>query len=96
MNHEYCWIDTPDSPIRPKVVHPFGSSEYNKNIKLLRNLTELFPKISLKRIQVRFCTGYVEVITEKLEPHLNHTPRNKLIINEFNILHREIAETRSN
>ena len=42
-----------------------------------------FPKISLKRIQVRFSTGYVEVITEKLEPHLNH-------VNEFNILHWQI------
>ena len=49
-----------------------------------------FPKISLKRIQVRFSTGYVEVITEKLEPHLNHVPRNSLIINEFNILHRKV------
>ena len=39
---------------------------------------------------VRFSTGYVEVITEKLEPHLNYVPRNSLIINEFNILHREI------
>ena len=38
-------------------------------------------KISLKRIQVRFCTGYVEVITEKLEPHLNHVLLNSLIIN---------------
>ena len=51
----------------------------------------MFPKISLKRIQVRFCTGYVEVITEKLEPYLNHVPHNSLIINEFNILHREVA-----
>ena len=49
-----------------------------------------FPKTSLKKIQVRFCTGYVEVITEKLEPHLNHAPRNSLIINEFNILYREM------
>ena len=46
------------------------------------------PKISLKRIQVRFSTGYVEVNTEEFEPHLNHTQRNSLIINEFNILHR--------
>ena len=49
-----------------------------------------FPKIALKRIQVRFSTGYVEVITEKLEPHLNHVPRNSLIINEFNILRRKV------
>jgi len=38
----------------------------------------------------------VEVITKRLEPHLNHALRNQLIINIFNILHREIAETRSN
>ena len=50
----------------------------------------MIPKISPERIQVRFSTGYVEGITEKLEPHLNHVPRNSLIINEFNILHREI------
>ena len=50
-----------------------------------------FPKISPERIQVRFSTGYVEVITEKLEPHLNHVSRNLLNINKFNILHREIT-----
>ena len=49
-----------------------------------------FPKISPERIQVRFSTGYVEVITGKFEPLLNHVPRNSLIINEFNILHREV------
>lgn len=48
-------------------------------------------KISPKRIQVRFSTGYVEVITEILEPHLNHVLCNSLIINEFDILHREVA-----
>ena len=47
-------------------------------------------KISPKRIQVRFSTGYVEVITEEFEPHLNHVSRNSLNINKFNILHREI------
>ena len=31
----------------------------------------------------------MEDITEKLEPHLNHVPRNLFIINEFNILHRK-------
>ena len=49
-----------------------------------------FPKTSLKKIQVRFCTGYVEVITEKLEQRLNHVPRNSLIINEFNTPHRKM------
>ena len=43
---------------------------------------------------VRFSTGYVEVITEEFEPHLNHVQNNSLIINEFNILHREIAVNR--
>ena len=36
----------------------------------------MFPKISPKKNQVRYCTGYVEVITKRLEPHLNHAPRN--------------------
>ena len=49
-----------------------------------------FLKISTERIQVRFYTGYVEVITDKLEPHLNHVPRNPLIINVFKTLHRQI------
>ena len=49
-----------------------------------------FLKISLKRIQVRFSTGYVEVNTERFEPHLNHGHDNLLIVNEFNILHREM------
>ena len=49
-----------------------------------------FLKISLKRIQVRYCTSHVEVNTERFEPHLNHVLCNSLIINEFNILHREI------
>ena len=49
-----------------------------------------FPKISPERIQVRFSTDYVEVITEEFEPHLNHVLRNSLIINGFNILHREV------
>ena len=49
-----------------------------------------FPKISPERIQVRFSTGYVEVITVKFEPHLNHALRNSLITNEFNILHRQV------
>lgn len=48
-----------------------------------------FPKKSPKWIQVRFCTGYVEVITGKLEPHLNHVLHNSLILNVFNILHQK-------
>ena len=50
------------------------------------------PKISPERIQVRFSTDYVEVNTGEFEPHLNHVPRNRLIINEFNILHREMID----
>ena len=49
-----------------------------------------FPKKSPKLIQVRFCTGYVEVITGKLEPDLNNVLRNSFILNVFNILHRKI------
>ena len=30
-----------------------------------------FPKISPEKNQVRFCTGYVEVIAVRFEPHLN-------------------------
>ena len=59
----------------------------------LRSGLGMFPKISLERIQVRFCTGYVEVGTEDFEPHLNHAPYNSLIINEFIIPHRQIAST---
>ena len=60
------------------------------------NMTGLgkFPKISPKTTQVRFCTGYVEVITIKFEPHLNHASCNLLIINEFNILHRQVTTSR--
>ena len=49
-----------------------------------------FPKISPERIQVRFSTGYVEVITEEFEPHLNHVSCNSLNISKFNSLHREV------
>ena len=34
----------------------------------------------------------MEVNTGEFEPHLNHVPRNSLIIYEFNIPHREITE----
>ena len=34
----------------------------------------------------------MEVNTGEFEPHLNHAPRKPLIINEFNILHRKIAD----
>ena len=50
----------------------------------------LFLKILLKIIQVRFSTGYVEVNTEWFEPHLNHELCNSLIVNEFKNLHRQI------
>ena len=42
----------------------------------LKSDSDKFPKILLMSIQVRFCTGYVEVITVGFEPHLNHGPRN--------------------
>lgn len=54
-------------------------------------MTDLFPKISLKRIQVRFSTGYVDVNTGEFEPHLNRAHSNLFIINEFNILHRKVV-----
>ena len=50
-----------------------------------------FSKISAERIQIRFCIGYVEVNTERFEPHLSHALSNSLIINEYNILHREVV-----
>ena len=56
----------------------------------LKSGLEKFPKISPEKNQVRFCTDYVEVITKRLEPYLNHVPRNQLIINVFNGLHREV------
>ena len=36
----------------------------------------------------------MEVNTGEFEPHLNHVLRNSLIINVFNILHREITGKR--
>ena len=62
-------------------------------IALLKSDLDMFPKISPKSFQLRFSTGYVEVITGRFEPHLNHELLKSLIINKFTILHREIAES---
>ena len=62
-------------------------------IALLKSDLDMFPKISPKSFQLRFSTGYVEVITGRFEPHLNHELLKSLIINKFTILHRKIAES---
>ena len=62
-------------------------------IALLKSDLDMFPKISPKSFQLRFSTGYVEVITGRFEPHLNHELLKSLIINKYTILHREIAES---
>jgi hypothetical protein len=59
-------------------------------IALLKSDLDMFPKISPKSFQLRFSTGYVEVITGRFEPHLNHELLKSLIINKYTILHREI------
>ena len=62
-------------------------------IALLKSDLDMFPKISPKSFQLRFSTGYVEVITGRFEPHLNHELLKSLIINKYTILHRKIAES---